>query len=85
MPAVVQVLDRAPFVPAKGPKLKRDALIFRDIEGTPVPKEFKLTIWNEANDVQPGKYSIDLDSAIRVDRFGQVTLQLDSASLRLIK
>lgn len=81
----IQILDRAPFKPEKGPKIKRDGLIFRDIQGTLVPKEMKVTIWDENRDVLPGKYTIDFENALRVDRYGQVTLQLDSSSLVPVK
>lgn len=81
----LQVLDRQPFKPEKGPKLKRHALIFRDVEGTLVPKDCKITIWDEARDVPPGKYNIDFESALRVNKYGEITLQLDLSSLRPFK
>lgn len=80
----VKILDRPPRARAegkKGPVLKRSGLLYRDIEGDMVPTDITASIWSLEDDVQPGRYTVDIERATRVDKFGVVYMQFDRNSL----
>jgi len=61
------------------------ALLYREVEGDRVPTNVTITIWKDGDQPSAGLYEIDFDAAVRVGKWGDISLQLDRHSLIAVK